>query len=123
MQITMETDEDTQFLDAMRNAKIKGALIGVESAAECQGRSKTRPLGGEKVNHFVGSYGFGLSDLLGRLSYLLHGPPGNGKSSAITAMLAGRSLTAYTIRFFHPHTDDEDLERLFERAAKNQLPS
>jgi radical SAM superfamily enzyme YgiQ (UPF0313 family) len=30
-QITMEAGEDTQFLDAMRNARIKGALVGVES--------------------------------------------------------------------------------------------
>jgi hypothetical protein len=30
-QITMEAGEDTEFLDAMRRANIKGALIGVES--------------------------------------------------------------------------------------------
>ena len=30
-QITMEAGEDTQFLDAMRRARIKGALVGVES--------------------------------------------------------------------------------------------
>jgi radical SAM superfamily enzyme YgiQ (UPF0313 family) len=30
-QITMEAGEDTQFLDAMRRAHIKGALVGVES--------------------------------------------------------------------------------------------
>jgi radical SAM superfamily enzyme YgiQ (UPF0313 family) len=30
-QITMEAAEDPQFLDAMRNARIKGALVGVES--------------------------------------------------------------------------------------------
>src|SRR6202020_1521699 len=31
-QITMEAGEDTEFLDAMRKANIKGALVGVESA-------------------------------------------------------------------------------------------
>jgi radical SAM superfamily enzyme YgiQ (UPF0313 family) len=31
-QITMEAGEDVQFLDAMRKANIKGALVGVESA-------------------------------------------------------------------------------------------
>jgi radical SAM superfamily enzyme YgiQ (UPF0313 family) len=31
-QITMEAGEDTDFLDAMRKANIKGALVGVESA-------------------------------------------------------------------------------------------
>ena len=30
-QITMEAAEDPQFLDAMRKANIKGALVGVES--------------------------------------------------------------------------------------------
>jgi len=33
-QITMEAGEDTEFLDAMRRANIKGALVGVESATE-----------------------------------------------------------------------------------------
>ena len=33
-QITMEAGEDTQFLDAMRKARIKGALVGVESVTE-----------------------------------------------------------------------------------------
>ena len=33
-QITMEAGEDTQFLDAMRKARIQGALVGVESVTE-----------------------------------------------------------------------------------------
>lgn len=33
-QITMEAGEDTQFLDSMRTARIKGALVGVESVTE-----------------------------------------------------------------------------------------
>lgn len=33
-QITMEAGEDTEFLDAMRRANIKGALVGIESATE-----------------------------------------------------------------------------------------
>jgi len=33
-QITMEAGEDTQFLDAMREARIHGALVGVESVTE-----------------------------------------------------------------------------------------
>jgi radical SAM superfamily enzyme YgiQ (UPF0313 family) len=33
-QITMEAGEDTQFLNAMREARIKGALVGVESVTE-----------------------------------------------------------------------------------------
>jgi hypothetical protein len=53
-----------------------------------------------------------------RRGYLLHGPPGNGKSTATRAMLTSRGLTAYTIRFFDDKVDDEALERLFERAAQ-----
>jgi hypothetical protein len=30
-QITMEAAEDTEFLDAMRRANIKGALVGIEA--------------------------------------------------------------------------------------------
>ncbi len=33
-QITMEAAEDDQFLDAMRNAKIRGALVGVEAVTK-----------------------------------------------------------------------------------------
>jgi radical SAM superfamily enzyme YgiQ (UPF0313 family) len=33
-QITMEAAEDPDFLDAMRNARIKGALVGVESVTK-----------------------------------------------------------------------------------------
>src|SRR5260370_41628148 len=33
-QITMEAAEDTEFLDAMRRANIKGALVGVEAVTE-----------------------------------------------------------------------------------------
>ena len=32
-QITMEAGEDPEFLDAMRNARIKGALVGIESVS------------------------------------------------------------------------------------------
>src|ERR1035438_7758598 len=35
-----------------------------------------------------------------RRGYLLHGPPGCGKPSAIRAMMTSRSLTAYTTRLF-----------------------
>jgi hypothetical protein len=55
-----------------------------------------------------------------RRGYLLHGPPGNGKSSAIRAMMTSRGLSAYTLRMFDPHADDSDLEAVFERAAKHR---
>jgi len=54
-----------------------------------------------------------------RRGYLLHGPPGNGKSTAVRAMLTSGRLTAYTIRFFDSQIDDGDLERVFARAVKH----
>jgi ATP-dependent 26S proteasome regulatory subunit len=51
---------------------------------------------------------------------LLHGPPGNGKSTAVRAMMTSRGLTAYTTRFFDPKIDDSDLDHLFELAVKNR---
>jgi len=53
-----------------------------------------------------------------RRGYLLHGPPGNGKSTAVRAMMTSRGLTAHTIRFFDEHVDDASLDALFSRAAK-----
>ena len=53
-----------------------------------------------------------------RRGYLLHGPPGNGKTSAIRCLLSSHGLTAYTIRLFDPKTDDAELDRLFEKAMK-----
>lgn len=52
-----------------------------------------------------------------RRGYLLYGPPGNGKSSVIRAMMTGRNLDGYTVRFFHHQTDDSDLEQAFKYAA------
>ncbi len=54
-----------------------------------------------------------------RRGYLLHGPPGNGKTTAIRAMLTSRSLTAHSMRFFDKNADDDDLDRMFQRAADN----
>ncbi|MBV8069857.1 MAG: ATP-binding protein [Acidobacteriaceae bacterium] len=54
-----------------------------------------------------------------RRGYLLHGPPGCGKSSAIRAMISSRGFTAYTMRFFAREIDDADLDYLFASAAQN----
>jgi chaperone BCS1 len=54
-----------------------------------------------------------------RRGYLLHGPPGNGKSTAVRAMLTSGGLTAFTLRLFDSQIDDGDLARVFERAAKH----
>ncbi len=73
-QITMEAGEDTEFLDAMRKANIKGALVGVESATKeglkavfkdfnLSGDNLVRRLRTFKEHgvHVLGSFIFGLS--------------------------------------------------------------
>lgn len=55
-----------------------------------------------------------------RRGYLLHGPPGNGKTSAIRAMMCSRGLSAFTIRLFDPQTSDADLDELFEEALSER---
>jgi radical SAM superfamily enzyme YgiQ (UPF0313 family) len=72
-QITMEAAEDPEFLDAMRNARIKGALVGVEAVTaeglkavfkdfNCSGESLVRQLRKFKDHgvHVLGSFIFGL---------------------------------------------------------------
>jgi len=72
-QITMEAAEDTEFLDAMRKARIRGALVGVEAVTPEGLKSvyKDFNLSGEKLVaqlkkfrehgvHVLGSFIFGL---------------------------------------------------------------
>jgi hypothetical protein len=73
-QITMEAAEDAEFLDAMRKAHIKGALVGVEAVTEeglkavykdfnCAGDNLAKRLQTFKQHgvHVLGSFIFGLS--------------------------------------------------------------
>jgi len=53
-----------------------------------------------------------------RRGYLFHGPPGNGKTSVVRAMLSRRGMRGLTLNFFAPNTDDDDLQKMFERAAE-----
>ncbi len=57
-----------------------------------------------------------------RRGYLLHGPPGNGKSTAVRAMLCSRGLSAFTMRLFDERTSDSDLDDLFD-AAQTERPA
>ncbi|HXQ27332.1 MAG TPA: AAA family ATPase [Candidatus Acidoferrales bacterium] len=54
-----------------------------------------------------------------RRGYLFHGPPGNGKTSVIRAMLNGGKLDGHSIALFCEKTDDHYLERMFQIAAGN----
>jgi hypothetical protein len=55
-----------------------------------------------------------------RRGYLLHGPPGNGKTTAIRAMMSSRGLSAYTMRLFDKEQEDRELEELFDKALSNR---
>ncbi len=72
-QITMEAAEDTEFLDAMRKAHIRGALVGVEAVTpeglkavfkdfNCSGESLVERLQTFQAHgiHVLGSFIFGL---------------------------------------------------------------
>jgi radical SAM superfamily enzyme YgiQ (UPF0313 family) len=94
-QITMEAAEDPEFLDAMRQARIRGALVGVESVTpeglkavyknfnEAGEALVTRlQMFREHGVHVLGSFIFGL-------------PTDNAGSFDATADLAQRSLVAF----------------------------
>jgi hypothetical protein len=74
----------------------------------------------EDLNHwFERRAWFRKNKLPWRRGILCWGPPGNGKTSVVRAILSSHGLTAYTLPWFSPHKDDGDLDRLFEDAAKN----
>ena len=54
-----------------------------------------------------------------RRGYLFHGPPGNGKTSVIRAMLNSGKLDGHSIALFSDKTDDHYLERMFQVAASH----
>lgn len=54
-----------------------------------------------------------------RRGYLFHGPPGNGKTSIIRAMLNSGKLDGHSLALFCDKTDDSYLEYMFQVAASN----
>jgi cell division protease FtsH len=53
---------------------------------------------------------------------LFYGPPGNGKTSAIRAMLSHAPISAFSIDFSNIELTNEDLSGLFE-TAEHKVPS
>jgi hypothetical protein len=54
-----------------------------------------------------------------RRGYLLHGPPGNGKTSVVRAMACQPSVSAFTINFASDYVDDSTVTQLFTAAAEH----
>jgi hypothetical protein len=52
-----------------------------------------------------------------RRGYLLHGPPGNGKTSVIRAMVSDARVQAFSLNLASPNAYDGQLTEAFERAA------
>ncbi len=53
-----------------------------------------------------------------RRGYLFHGPPGNGKSSVIRAMLSTAGISGFTLNPFRVFTDDDMMAAMFAEAAQ-----
>jgi hypothetical protein len=53
-----------------------------------------------------------------RRSYLLHGPPGNGKTSVARIMASHPAISAFTLNFSMPELGDRDVSELFAAAAR-----
>ena len=60
---------------------------------------------------------FRQNHLAFRRGYLLYGPPGNGKTSAVRAMLSRQGIAGFTINLFRQDLNDDDLTSLFQAAA------
>lgn len=55
-----------------------------------------------------------------RRGYLLHGDPGNGKTSAIKAMMWAKGIDAYTLSFFDKNVGLAELNAVFETASERK---
>jgi radical SAM superfamily enzyme YgiQ (UPF0313 family) len=121
-QITMEAAEDPEFLDAMRRAHIKGALVGVEAVTpeglkvvfkdfNCSGENLVQRLRQfhEHGIHVLGSFIFGL-------------PTDRAETFLATEALAERAgLTFAQFVMLTPFAGTVDFER-WERAQGDHPP-
>jgi radical SAM superfamily enzyme YgiQ (UPF0313 family) len=121
-QITMEAGEDTRFLDAMRKARIKGALVGVESVTEEGLKSVLKEFnsaGDDLVTrlstfkehgvHVLGSFIFGL-------------PSDHPDTFAATGALAKRAgVTFAQFVMMTPFPGTVDFDR-WERSMNGSVP-
>ncbi len=119
-QITMEAAEDSEFLEAMRRARIKGALVGVEAVTaeglkavfkdfNCAGEQLVRRLQTFREHgvHVLGSFIFGL-------------PTDNASTFEATAELAQRSgITFAQFVMLTPFPGTVDFHR-WEKGQENQ---
>ncbi len=119
-QITMEAAEDPEFLDAMRRARIKGALVGVEAVTaeglkavfkdfNCAGEQLVRRLQTFREHgvHVLGSFIFGL-------------PTDNASTFEATAELAQRSgITFAQFVMLTPFPGTVDFQR-WEKGQEKQ---
>jgi radical SAM superfamily enzyme YgiQ (UPF0313 family) len=121
-QITMEAAEDTEFLDAMRKARIKGALVGVEAVTpeglkavfkdfNCSGDQLVRQLQTFREHgvHVLGSFIFGL-------------PTDNQGTFTATAALAQESGIAFAqFVMLTPFPGTIDFERWERQQSENPV--
>jgi radical SAM superfamily enzyme YgiQ (UPF0313 family) len=119
-QITMESAEDTEFLDAMKKARIKGALVGIEAVTPegLKAVYKDFNLSGDKLIerlqtfrdhgvHVLGSFIFGL-------------PTDRAETFAATCDLAEKSgLTFAQFVMLTPFCGTVDFERWEKGQGEN----
>jgi radical SAM superfamily enzyme YgiQ (UPF0313 family) len=121
-QITMEAAEDPAFLDAMRNANIKGALVGVESVTP------------EGLKDIYKDFNFAGDELAARLqTFRRHGvhvlgsfifglPSDRPETFAATAEMAQRAgVTFAQFVMLTPFPGTIDFERWEEKMAADEV--
>jgi hypothetical protein len=119
-QITMEAAEDTRFLDAMRRARIKGALVGIESVTPegLKDVYKGFNLAGEALVSRLRTFGEHGVHVLG--SFIFGLPSDRPETFDATAALANRAgVTFAQFVMLTPFPGTVDFER-WERDVAQQ---